>query len=413
MHTRHFNTALLSASVLLALALAGCRASGADAEPLTALREISSPAGLGSGEANLFAANGRIYLSWLERSGQTHHALRFAAWEDTTWSAPRTIAEGENFFVNWADFPSLVALPDGRLAAHWLVRSGPGTYSYDVHIAQSADGGDSWSAPVVPHTDGTQTEHGFVSLFPLPNGRLGATWLDGRDFEGQAEHGGSGVMTLRHAALGAAGEIGEETLLDDRVCDCCQTATALTSRGPVTVYRDRSPDEIRDIYAVRWIDGRWTPPAPVHRDGWYITGCPVNGPAIAADGESAAVAWFTAAADTPRVMIAFATDAGASFGRAIRVDDGEPTGRVDVLLLDRETALVSWLEQAGEAAEIRVRRVRASGEAGRSSVVSRSSAARASGFPRMARSGDSIFFAWTDPSGEGQVRTAIAERSDR
>jgi hypothetical protein len=35
----------------------------------------------------------------------------------------------------------MVALPDGSLAAHWLVKSGSGTYAYDVNISRSFDGG--------------------------------------------------------------------------------------------------------------------------------------------------------------------------------------------------------------------------------------------------------------------------------
>jgi hypothetical protein len=73
------------------------------------------------------------------------------------------------------------------LAAHWLVKRGSATYAYDVNITQSKDGGKSWSKPIVPHRDNTQTEHGFVSLIPLNDGRLGANWLDGRNMKNMKE----------------------------------------------------------------------------------------------------------------------------------------------------------------------------------------------------------------------------------
>jgi hypothetical protein len=395
--------------MLLSFSLLGCQAATPNAglEP----REIATPAGPGSGEPNLAVHDGTTYLSWLEPAGEGRHALRFATMRGSEWSAPRTIATGENFFVNWADFPSVVALPDGRLAAHWLVRSGPGTYAYDVHIAQSSDGGETWSPSVLPHRDGTQTEHGFVSLFPWHDGRLGALWLDGRNFaeaDGEAGHHGGAEMTLRHTLLDADNTPGPEVLLDDRICDCCQTSVALTSRGPLAVYRDRSPDEIRDISVIRFVDGRWTAPRPVHRDGWQIHGCPVNGPAAAAAGEQVAVAWFTAADESPRVQVTFSSDAGTSFGSPLHVDDGDPLGRVHVVMLDHGDALVSWLERVGDGAEIRVRQVSSAGERGPSRVVSASTAACASGFPRMARSGDDLVFAWTEPGEPSQVRTAVA-----
>jgi len=391
--------------LLLATACGGPQ-QGGDLETV----ELRTPGAAGSGEPNLAVHNGRVILSWLEPAEGERHALRFATWEGSDWSEARTIAEGENFFVNWADFPSVVELPDGRLAAHWLVRSGPGTYSYDVHIAQSADGGDTWGAGVVPHRDGTETEHGFVSLFAGANGVLEAIWLDGRNFAAGDGHGGHGGadMTLRHTTVSADGSLGPETLLDDRICDCCQTSVATTSRGPIAVYRDRSADEVRDISVIRRTDGRWTEPRPVHRDGWQIAGCPVNGPAAAADGEQVAVAWFTAANETPRAKLAFSSDAGATFGQPVSIDDGDPLGRVDVALLDGGDALVTWLERVGEAAEIRARRVSPSGEVGRSWLISGTAAARGSGFPRMARVGDRVVFAWTEVGEPSRVRTAVA-----
>ncbi|MER8349348.1 sialidase family protein, partial [Acinetobacter baumannii] len=78
------------------------------------------------------------------------------------WSAPRTIAEGGDWFVNWADTPHIAATADGALWAHWLQKSAAATYAYDVVLARSADGGASWSAPLRVNDDGTPTEHGFV-----------------------------------------------------------------------------------------------------------------------------------------------------------------------------------------------------------------------------------------------------------
>lgn len=139
------------------------------------IRATDSPAGVDSREPELTAtSDGRIILSWVEKVAEKRYALRFAVRDARAWSTVGTVAEGENWFVNWADFPSVIALADGSLAAHWLVKSGTGTYAYDVNIARSKDGGKTWGTPVVPHTDKTQTEHGFVSLLPLPDGRVGA-----------------------------------------------------------------------------------------------------------------------------------------------------------------------------------------------------------------------------------------------
>jgi hypothetical protein len=378
-----------------------------------AVKLIDSPAPPGSGEPNLYAAaDGRVFLTWIERIGDEGHRLRFAVRDKGNWSEPRTIAEGSDWFVNWADFPSLVALTDGTLVAHWLVKSKSDTYAYNVNIAHSTDGGKSWSKPVVPHRDGTKTEHGFVSLLPSPTVGAALFWLDGRKFtsseHGHAGHGPStNEMTLRFTTVGSNGQLSEDVLLDPRVCDCCQTSAAMTSEGPVVVYRDRSGGEVRDISIVRLRGGRWSEPQTVSADGWEINGCPVNGPSVAAQGRQVAIAWFTAAKDKPRVKVAFSDDAGAIFSGPIQVDDGSPMGRVQVLLLPDRSALVSWLERTSKGAEIRVRRVRRDGSRDEAITIAESSAARASGFPRMARSENDVVLAWTQPGAQPTVRLAV------
>jgi hypothetical protein len=362
------------------------------------VRELPSPAGAGSAQPNLTVSpDGRVYLSWIERLGEGRFSLRFAVREGDGWSAPRVIAEGANWFVNWADFPSMVVLPDGSLAAHWLVKSGSGTFDYDVTIAQSFDGGKTWGRPFVPHRDGGRAEHGFVSLFAAQDGALAAVWLDGREMQPSAGDHGHGNMTLRYVKVRRDGTLSDEAVLDTRVCECCQTSAAMTSAGPVVVYRDRSEQEIRDISIVRLRNGKWSEPRPVFQDNWRLDGCPVNGPAVAASGRRVAVAWYTAAGNTPRVKLAFSNNAGESFGAPINVDSGNPVGRVDALLLNDGSALVCWLERLPEGGEIRVRRVRPDGRNDQAITVSASGTARSNGFPQMARAGNALIFAWTGP----------------
>lgn len=379
------------------------------------LRELPSPAGAGSVTPYLSTGmDGTILLSWQEPE-DSGHAVRMASLSGSTWSEAHTIATGDDLFVNWADFPSVIEMPDGSLAAHWLQREGPDTYAYGVRIARSSDGGESWSSPLIPHLDGTLTEHGFVSLFPTPDGSLAAVWLDGRDFARTAADGDTqppdADMSLRYAEIDEAGEIRAEVLLDDRTCDCCQTAAALTSAGPIVVYRDRSEAEIRDISVLRHLDGRWTAPSVLHEDDWHIPACPVNGPAVSAAGDRLAVAWYTAANEEPRVFVAFSEDAGASFGEALRVDEGTPLGRVDVALLPDGSALLLWLETAEAGARVMARRIRPDAASSRAETVALTDVSRSSGFPRMVLRGREVVLAWTDTAGEGVLRTAIATLS--
>ncbi len=263
-----------------------------------------------------------------------------------------------------------------------------------------------------PHEDGTQTEHGFVALSPLPDGALRAVWLDGRETtagHGHDGHGG-GMMTLRTRVLDADGTWSEERLLDGSVCDCCQTAAAVTDRGEIVVYRNRTEDEIRDIWVTTGRDGVWTEPRPVHVDGWRIAACPVNGPVLAVSGDRVAVAWFTGADGLARAYVAFSDDGGDSFAEPVRVDAGATMGRVGLVMLYDGSVLVSWLAAADDAAEVRVRRVHADGTLEGHFVAGASRAARASGFPRIVRADDGALVVWTEPGEPGALRASVLDQ---
>lgn len=334
-----------------------------------------------------------LLLTWLEPASPRKHALRLSRYRDGRWSAPVTIAAGDDFFANWADFPAVAAAPDGSLTAHWLAKTGSETYAYGIFLARSTDGGATWSPAGILHSDRLPTEHGFVSWIPEGQG-LRAVWLDGREMLKE------GPMTMR---TGLAGKAETEEVLDARVCDCCQTDAALTADGPIVAFRDRSEQEVRDISVVRKTASGWSAPAPVHQDNWQIPGCPVNGPAIAAAGRRVAVAWFTAAEPAgPRVLLAFSEDGGKSFGKPVLIDGEKPPGRVDLQLDAKGDAIVSWLASMGEGGAIRLRRVSPKGAAGMPMTVAATSAARSSGFPRTAISGDRLWLAWVENApGEG------------
>lgn len=381
------------------------------------VERLESPAGNGSAEANLTAGpDGTVYLSWLEPVSAGVTALKFASFDGAKWSAAQTIRAGNDFFVNWADFPAMAVHPSkrGALAAHWLQRHGANSYAYDVRVVTSMDGGKTWGTPTAPHVDRSSTEKGFVVFWPETEG-FGAAWLDGRKADKAAT---LPVQEMQLYATSSAGRAqAAETRLDDRACDCCQTAAAVTTTGPIVAYRDRSSSEVRDIAVVRRVMGKWTAPRLVHDDNWKINACPVNGPSIAANGNRVVLAWYTAADDAPRVKVAFSDDAGATFGAPTQVDEGTPAGRVATVLLADGSALVSWIERdRGEAASVRVRRVTADGKLGVPTTVAASSAgaanrqeARASGFPRIATAGAYVYFAWTVPGRPSMVQVARAK----
>lgn len=367
--------------------------------PSASVRSLPSPAGDGSAEPHLAqTTDGAIVLSWLEPV-DTGLALRYSLLVGDFWQQARTVASGEDWLANWADFPSVTPITENLWAAHWLVKRPGGSYAYDVALALSEDGGRSWGAPLTPHDDNTESEHGFVSLFPWQSG-VGTLWLDGRDTVTPADDRfgshGTGSMTLRSAVIAADGDVVQEHLIDSLVCDCCQTDVAVGPSGPIAVYRNRTDAEIRDVYVTRALDGTWEEGRPVADDGWQMAGCPVNGPAVTARDDAVAVVWFTASDDRPRVVFSRSRDGARSFGKVIEIDAVRPFGRVDVVLLDDGDAVVSWMRPDADEAEICVRRVTTEGETGPIQVLARTGASSASGFPQLEAEGDDLVLAWTD-----------------
>src|SRR5688500_17846805 len=295
---------------MLRTALALIAASAISLAGVQAQQAAGTPAPAGSFAPQLArASDGSILLSWLETTPEKAHRLRAARYSGGRWQPAFTIAEGVEFFANWADVPS-VSEHGGMLFAHWLEKSGKGTYAYHVKVRASRDNGKTWGAAYVPHSDRSATEHGFASFFTAPGGKPGLAWLDGRETGGAGHDspGHHGAMTLRAAMSGDGGTTGE-TLLDDRVCDCCPTAAISTPGAAIVAYRDRSADEVRDISVVRFANGAWSKPVTM-KDNWQIGGCPVNGPALASRGSFVALAWFTGADNKPAVKAAHSKDEG-------------------------------------------------------------------------------------------------------
>ena len=376
----------------------------AQGRPALTVEPLSSPAGADSSEPHLTVQGDRVILSWLE-VGEGRSTLKFAERTASGWSAPQIVHSSDDFYINAYDVPSVRALTDGTLAAHWTTKNGPDPEASTVRLSWSRDQGRTWSAPVSPHHDGTQTQHGFVSLFQAPGAGLGLVWLDGRTTDPQKE---SGDMALRASVYAPDGKQLRETVVDPRVCECCSMSAATTSEGVIVAYRDRSASEVRDIYVTRFTGSAWSAPTLVHQDGWQINGCPINGPSVSARGRNVAVAWFTAKNDQGQAFVAFSRDAGRTFGPAVRVDDGRSLGRLGVQLLADGSAAVSWIELADGRAQFRVRTVTPSGVRSPAVTVSEDPDTRS---PRLAGNARELLFAWTEADENDALRVRTARAS--
>ena len=91
----------------------------------------------------------------------------------------------------------------------------------------------------------------------------------------------------------------------------------------------------------------------------------------------------------------FSSDSGENFEAPIIISEINPAGRVDIAMIDKDNVLVCWLESIEAGNELKVVRVRKTGNNSDPLLVAMVDGSRKSGFPQMELLGDTIYFAWT------------------
>ena len=345
-------------------------------------------------QPNLVSHNGSLSLSWISSKEENKAFLNYSQYKKGRWIKPQVIASGSDWFVNWADFPAHAINQDLIITSH-LKKSASGTYTYDVVLNLQKLSGEKIRENFLLNTDGVKAEHGFVSIMANNEKGFFITWLDGRNTIEKKLEGDHKPMTIRFAEITDKGDVIKESELDASTCDCCQTSIAITNDGPIVVYRDRSEEEVRDIYIVKNINGTWEKPNAVHDDGWIINGCPVNGPKVAVNSKNLAVSWFTVSNNHPLVNVSFSKNNGNSFGAPLKVNDHDAIGRVDVAFLNDEEVIVSYMEVDDIGTYLRIKKVSFDGKISEPITISKIDGGRNTGVPQLEIIDSEIFIVWT------------------
>ncbi len=358
---------------------------------------------------------GAVFMSWVEQDQDSAH-LFYSEFTGKNWTDKTYISGSDSWFVNWADFPSIISNNGKVTNAHWLQKIPGGTYAYQVVVASAEN---DWDTNLVPHKDDTPTEHGFVSMVPYNDSSFMSIWLDGRNTGGHGHDSHSegsltSAMTLRSAIIDQNLEVESSHLIDSSVCDCCGTAAVKTNDGYLVAYRNRTENEIRDIYTARFKNGSWENPELVHNDGWNIAACPVNGPAIASSGDMVALAWYTAANDSSKVKIAVSEDNGYTFSSPVTVSGENSLGRVDIEILENKMIAVSWMDRNNEnrsMANFEIKLFDENLTPKSAHTVASIASSRRTGFPQLSHYNGNLVTSWTslDESGSPKVHTALIE----
>lgn len=351
--------------------------------------------------------DGFVVTATSRREGTAHlHTQRVGS--SGTVEPARPVARGTDWFVNWADFPSLAIAANGDWVTFVLRKSDPvKPYAYDIWVLRSQNRGASWSEPSKLNDDATTTEHGFVSLVAsgadAGDDAITAVWLDGRqNAQGAPSHDeghGAAITTLRSATL-TRDRISASVELDDLTCDCCTTDAVRTAAGPVVVYRDRTSAQIRDIGYVLGKQQAWSKPAIVAADNWLMPGCPVNGPALTPLGDDLLASWPTMR-EGEMVLRAARFD-GSAWHPLPDIDQGsELAGRVDLAPWTQGRALVSWLGAEADASVLYLGVVDAKGALIERHAITTLPRGRSTGMPRLASAGAHALLVWTESADTG------------
>ena len=75
--------------------------------------------GTGTSLPHLFSNQEVTLLSWVKKINDSTNQFNYSYLIDDKWEEPREIITGQDWFVNWADFPAITANNE-YLLAHFL-----------------------------------------------------------------------------------------------------------------------------------------------------------------------------------------------------------------------------------------------------------------------------------------------------
>lgn len=232
-------------------------------------------------------------LSWVE-GDEDSLFLYYSISEDNgkTFSTPIEVSSTNGLNPHKESMPKLAFKSDGTIVALYQKRTPipKNRFAGAIYYTQSKDNGITWTKSKYLHSD---TTHGigrsFFDITALPDGEVGAIWLDGR----KRQRNGS---TLCFAKTSPGNGFGQDIEIGQKTCQCCRTDIFVDDQNLIHVaYRDIINDSIRDIVHLSSPDNgiSFTESTRISEDNWVINGCPHTGPSITNSKNGVSFFWFT------------------------------------------------------------------------------------------------------------------------
>jgi hypothetical protein len=407
-----------SRAALITLAIAVARLSAEPVPPQT----LAVP-GAANTTPSLAAVGRTVAAVWTAtKDGAANVYFALSSDGGATFSVPRRVNDQDGDAGATTEQPPRVVISrsgtERRLTVVWSKRDAGSqqTRRDIVRMAQSTNGGRTFTPARFIHDPAFAGARGWESLTVGVDGAVHAVWLDGRDADKKAADlvkQGGGVLNSQpaqavyHGTISADGHI-VETLIASDVCFCCKTAVAVDTRGVVyAAWRHIFPGSMRDIAFASSTNGgrQFGPLVRVSEDKWELNGCPEDGPSIAV-GQSGIIhiAWATVVNEgEPRKALFYAISRdGKTFSARARVPSGGSTtpGHPQLTLTAAGGAAIVWDEVANGLRRVSLIRVSRTGAFRPAQILS---ADESASYPVIARSGaSSLLVAWTSRSSTGK-----------
>lgn len=332
---------------------------------------------------------------WAEKAKNSEQILVFySRWDGQEFGNPQRIPLKENPKVHSESIPKLLFKPNGDLLLFYEIKIPDLTNDRvsQVKYQVSRDEGKTWSAPLRVHSDNSPGKgHSFFDVALLPDGEIGAVWLDTALIEG-----GRSVLFSK---TNSKNQFGKESVVDSLACQCCRTALYADPSGLISVvYRDILPGSIRDISLATSRNGgaTFTNSISFSFDQWNLDGCPHNGPDVVSDGEKIYTTWYTGASQNGVYFAELDPQ-----GKTLNKERLSPNGRNTQLSLIQGKPVVVYSESITENGKKGSRILRMDMATGEKIQLS-PPGSKVSNPISLATNSGMLFTAWLDHSGEFQ-----------
>ncbi len=265
-----------------------------------------------------FRGDGRLYASWIEKSGMQSDVKAAHVPTDQSATSPIQVNPSGAGPAAVHQSPGFAIGAEGEQFVTWSsAHTSPGAlFASDLKLARSTDGGTNFQTPVQVNDDGLAISHTFEHVSAGKAGQIYIAWLDGRN----KDKSGAGVMFACSRDHGAT--VDKNVVIDGMACPCCRPMVTEAPDGSLWVaWRKTFEGNVRDIVIAHSTDqGRtFSPPTVVSRDRWVFDACPHRGPSIAFDGRGRLyIGWYTEGKDEqPRLLISTSDDRGVTFSAPV------------------------------------------------------------------------------------------------